>query len=171
MSSATPQIISIVPSSIEWIESFHVALNSVAAEKRFLLMTEPTTLVRVKDYVRKMEEAGNPFFFAVHKSVVVGWCDIKRHETRALWHCGTLGMGVIKDFRGRGIGRKLAEAAISEAFKVGFQKIELTVYGDNEVAIKLYEKLGFEHEGRSRNFANIDGKFLDAVRMAKFSGN
>ncbi len=164
VSDSAPKF-SIVPSSIEWLDSFHAALNGVAAEKRFLLMTEPTSLVRVKEYIRKMEEAGNPVFFATQGRQVVGWCDVKRHEIRALWHCGTLGMGVVKDFRHRGIGRKLAESAIKEAWKLGFQKIELTVYADNLPAIKLYESLGFQHEGLSKNFAQIDGKFFDAVRM------
>lgn len=52
---------------------------------------------------------------------------------------------VVKDgYRGRGIGRKLTEAAISEAWNRGAEGILLQVYKDNPPALKLYTDLGFQ---------------------------
>jgi ribosomal protein S18 acetylase RimI-like enzyme len=52
---------------------------------------------------------------------------------------------VVKDgYRGRGIGRKLTEAAISEAWNRGAEGILLQVYEDNSPALKLYTDLGFQ---------------------------
>jgi putative acetyltransferase len=49
----------------------------------------------------------------------------------------------------------------------GVLRIELTVYADNDVAIRLYRKFGFEVEGTSRSYALRDGVFVDALAMAR----
>lgn len=174
--------------TMEWAEGFCASMASVAREKRFLVMTEPPPLDRVRDYIRKMLEAGNPFFIAAQgrqgrvvapqegKVVapegrkILGWCDIKRSTSPALSHSGTLGMGVIQEFRRQGLGRRLAEASLNKAWQLGFEKVELTVYCENQAAINLYEKLGFIHEGIAKNYARLEGRSLDAVRMACFRG-
>lgn len=173
---------------LEWAEGFRASMASVALEKRFLVMTEPPPLDRVRDYIRKMLEAGNPFFIAAQErqgvapegrkvvgpqgrdARVLGWCDIKRSTSLALAHSGTLGMGVNKEFRRQGLGRRLAEISLNKAWQLGFEKVELTVYCENQAAIRLYEKLGFIHEGIAKNYARLEGRSLDAVRMACFRG-
>jgi hypothetical protein len=46
-------------------------------------------------------------------------------------------------------------------------RIELSVFTDNESAIELYRKFGFEIEGTLRKYAFRDGKFVDAYAMAR----
>ena len=47
-------------------------------------------------------------------------------------------------FRGRGLGRTLAERILAEAASIGFQRIRLdTVQGTMDDAIGLYRRLGF----------------------------
>jgi len=45
------------------------------------------------------------------------------------------------------------------------RKINLNVQTNNEVAIALYEKFGFEKEGTIRRDLYVDGKFYDAYAM------
>jgi len=47
------------------------------------------------------------------------------------------------------------------------QRIELTVFVDNDRAIALYEKSGFVSEGRFKNYAFRDGHYVDAYAMAR----
>jgi putative acetyltransferase len=47
------------------------------------------------------------------------------------------------------------------------QRVELTVYADNQAAIGLYRKLGFETEGLLRQYAVRDGVLVDALAMAR----
>lgn len=55
---------------------------------------------------------------------------------------------VISDLsQGKGYGKILSKHMISWAEKNNFKKIWLTVYSDNERAIKLYTQLGFQTEG------------------------
>jgi L-phenylalanine/L-methionine N-acetyltransferase len=41
------------------------------------------------------------------------------------------------------------------------------VYADNVVAIHLYEKFGFEVEGRKQKYAYQQGRYYDLLLMAK----
>jgi putative acetyltransferase len=46
-------------------------------------------------------------------------------------------------------------------------RLELEVYTDNEAAIRLYERFGFEREGTMRQYAFRDGLYVDAYAMAR----
>ena len=61
---------------------------------------------------------------------------------RRHWLVSNVAVG--EGFRHRGIARQLMEAAISKARERGGQWLVLNVRPQNEAAIKLYEKLGFE---------------------------
>ena len=86
---------------------------------------------------------------------------------RAVAHIATLGMSVRADVRGQGVGRALLDAALEWAPTAGLTRIELYVYARNLPAIALYEKAGFQHEGRRRNFIREGDVFLDDLVMAK----
>jgi len=74
-------------------------------------------------------------------------------------------MYVDKDYRGRGIGKKLLQGIIEKIKKVnGIKKVELTVVDTQEPAIGLYRGLGFrdkkEKEGVKRG-----GKDYQEINM------
>ena len=79
---------------------------------------------------------------------------------------GTLGVGLVPAYRGRGLGSRLIEAALERARAAGFVRIELDVYADNARAIALYERLGFVREGVVRDAVFVDGEYRDAIAMA-----
>jgi putative acetyltransferase len=83
-------------------------------------------------------------------------------------HVGSIGMAVHDDFQGQGVGTALMEAVIDLAERwMGLTRIELTVYTDNEPAVALYKKFGFEIEGRAPRYALRDGEYADAYFMAR----
>ena len=53
-------------------------------------------------------------------------------------------LGVDPDYRGRGVGRHLLAAGISELARKGVRIIELTVDQENTAACALYRSVGFE---------------------------
>ncbi len=75
-------------------------------------------------------------------------------------------MGVLPEYRGKGIGRQLLQACISKARTKGITRIELEVRADNERAIALYKALGFEIEAVKRNAMRFDGVYFDALQMS-----
>jgi putative acetyltransferase len=86
-------------------------------------------------------------------------------------HVASIGMGVHDDFVGRGIGSALIKAALDVADNwLGLRRVELTVFTDNDSAIRLYEKHGFATEGLFKEFAFRDGRYVDAYSMARLTG-
>ena len=84
-------------------------------------------------------------------------------------HAGEIAHIMVHDeFQGRGIGRQLLEALLDIADNyLGLVRVELLVYPDNDGAVRLYESLGFAHEGVKRKCARRQGRLVDAVMMAR----
>jgi mycothiol synthase len=78
----------------------------------------------------------------------LGYCWTKTYPSCAkglLRRTGRIHMiGVDPDYRGRGIGRQLLEAGISELARKGLQMVELTVDRENKAAYELYRSAGFK---------------------------
>jgi RimJ/RimL family protein N-acetyltransferase len=105
-------------------------------------------------------------FVAVQDGRVVGWCDVIRKSSEGFRHAGDLGMGLLPELRGRGIGRRLLARTLAAARAAGIARVELEVYAGNAAAITLYERCGFRHEGRRRRARLLDGVAEDVVEMA-----
>ena len=83
-------------------------------------------------------------------------------------HAASLGMAVHDKWQKRGVGTALMKALIDLADKwLNVSRLELTVYTDNEPALRLYKKLGFEIEGTHRKYVFRDGVYVDAHSMAR----
>ena len=84
---------------------------------------------------------------------------------RRFSHRAGLGITVLKEAWGRGIGSALMERLINHAKEQGVKIMELQVRCDNARAIRLYEKFGFERIGRYPGYMEIDGKLIDCELM------
>ena len=83
-------------------------------------------------------------------------------------HVRALGIGIAADWQGRGVGRALMERLLHWADNwAGVLRVELTVHADNDRAIALYRSMGFVEEGRHRAYALKDGRYVDALFMAR----
>ncbi|HEX7102687.1 MAG TPA: GNAT family N-acetyltransferase [Nitrolancea sp.] len=83
-------------------------------------------------------------------------------------HAGAIGMSVSEEFQGRGIGTALMAAVIDLADNwYNLRRLELEVYTDNDVAIRLYQRFGFVIEGTHHSYAYREGAFVDAYAMAR----
>jgi RimJ/RimL family protein N-acetyltransferase len=159
--------VAVAPIALEHIDSFHQGLDLVARERQYLDISDAGPLAHFRDYIEKQISNGDPFFVALARGEVVGWCDIERHRFAANVHSGTLNIALVSRFRDRGLGFRLISATLEQARRVGLVRIQLFVHADNPRAIALYRKVGFVEEGVLRDAAFMDGKFRDSLLMAK----
>jgi len=161
--------VTVIPAEERHIPGYHAALDAVARERRWLCFLEAPPIEKSAAFVRELlGGAGVQIVAVTEAGTVVGWCDIARGGRESIRHTGHLGMGLLKDYRGQGLGRKLMEAAISAAKTQGMERVELEVFASNSPAITLYRKLGFREEGRKLKARKIDGAYDDIVVMALF---
>ena len=154
--------------SLDRVDSFLSSGTSVCLEEQFLSNTtgfsESTTLRFVQDIIDSAETQ----FYAISDENVVGWCDILQKSQELHSHIGVLGMGVIKAFRGQGIGAQLIKQSFSHARDRGIEKVECEVYQSNERAQTFYKKIGFFPEGVRHKGKKHNGVYEDVILMGLF---
>ena len=83
-------------------------------------------------------------------------------------HRAMMGISLLKEYWGCGLGSFLMQIAVEQAATNGFEQLELGVFEDNARAIALYEKFGFEKYGVSpRAFKLKDGTYRDEIIMVR----
>lgn len=75
-----------------------------------------------------------------------------------------------KNYQNKGVGSALMKALLDIADNwLMLVRVELTVFADNERAIRLYEKFGFEKEGVKRLAGIRNGRYVDELLMARIN--
>lgn len=102
---------------------------------------------------------------------VVGFLDFHNGRKKRNQHHGSFGMSVLYDYRGLGIGTALLEELLrwAEASPL-IEKVSLEVFSENKAAVALYEKAGFQREGRQLEAVKLgDGTYDDLLIMSRFT--
>ncbi|MEK8049284.1 GNAT family N-acetyltransferase [Ideonella sp. DXS22W] len=165
MSRPAVDRIAIVPIRNEHAGSFHACLDAVCREKRYLAQIEAPPPDKVAGFVRDSVAADVAQFVVLDGERVVGWADIFPAWAHALAHTGRLGMGLLPEWRGAGLGERLLRTCIAKAWAKGLTRIELEARADNAHAIRLYERVGFMHECTKPRGLRFEGQYFDAVQM------
>lgn len=105
------------------------------------------------------------FLIAIAEGEIVGNLTFHSGKRPRIAHLGELGITVRQKWWGQGIARQLIQELIQWSGQNGIRKINLRVRSDNERAIRLYLRLGFQVEGKLTRDLRIDGCFYDALAM------
>jgi phosphinothricin acetyltransferase len=109
-----------------------------------------------------------PILVAESSGVVVGWASLSKWSDR--WaYSGTaeFSLYVKGEFRGKGFGRKLMEAIVSEGKRAGFHTVIGRIAEGNDVSIRLAESVRFRHIGVMKEVGRKFGKLLDVYLVQK----
>lgn len=145
-------------------EALQALVGAVALERRYLGATQPFTLEQTRGYLAHVQASGGVALVADVDGRLVGWVDILPGPFEGLTHYGRLGMGVVADARGQGIGPALLMEALRQGF-ARFARIELEVFASNTRAHALYRRTGFVEEGRRRAARILDGVTDDILML------
>src|SRR6187200_3474889 len=134
-------------SRLDDAESLCDTINAVAREKWWLATADGFSPDQTRSFLKFVTEHSLAQVVAVANDLVIGWCDVVPKGPRGFSHVGALGMGVRREWRRHGVGRRLVAECLGLARTARLEKVELEVFTDNEGAIRLYESLGFVREG------------------------
>jgi L-amino acid N-acyltransferase YncA len=135
-------------------------LMAAVAQERDGIASEPP--VDVEERAARFARSIRGSLVAVAGDRVIGMLHVEasRHGF------GELAMLVDRDWRGRGVGSALLQAAIGWAREQRLHKLCLEVFAHNAAAIALYRKTGFVEEGRRvRQYRRASGELWDTIVM------
>ncbi|NLC68806.1 MAG: GNAT family N-acetyltransferase [Clostridiaceae bacterium] len=129
-----------------------------------MLPAIPKSRGEVEKMIKDYQDSQERFIFAIREKKtgkiigIAGFDEIISSNGTA-----TVFIGIgDESFKGKGLGRETMLLLIDYGFnEMNFHRIQLNVISYNEVAIKMYEKLGFAREGTYREFISRDGKRYD----------
>jgi RimJ/RimL family protein N-acetyltransferase len=131
---------------------------AAVAEERDGIATEPPVDIEARAATWTLEGT----LVAVAGGEVIG----SVHVEASRHGFGELGMAIVREWRGRGVGSALLEAGIEWARDRGLHKLSLAVFPHNAAAIALYRKHGFVEEGRrSKQYRRSSGELWDSIDM------
>ena len=163
---ATDPIITIERFNEAHIEGITALYNDPAVARQVLQMPFQSTEVWRKRLAPENERVVQ--LVALHQGQVIGNVGLEQVSRIRRSHCANIGMGVAVAWQGKGVGSRLLAAVLDLADNwMNVQRVELSVYADNEAAIALYRKFGFDSEGLFREYAVRDGVLVDALSMAR----
>jgi RimJ/RimL family protein N-acetyltransferase len=126
------------------------------------------TVEQEEAFIEDMAASDNSLFLVAElDGRLVGSLTCMGGKRQGNRHVTTLGISVAVGYRGRGIGSALLQRAVewAKASPV-VHRVDLHVFARNAAARRLYERAGFEVEGRRRRAAFREGEYLDDYVMA-----
>jgi RimJ/RimL family protein N-acetyltransferase len=113
------------------------------------------------------KESNSTILVAEADGKLVGYLVARGGRARRNKHTVYVAIGVLAQYRGKGVGTMLLTELECWARNHHIHRLELTVVADNQRALALYRKMGFEQEGVKRHSLQINGKYVDEYYMAK----
>lgn len=144
--------------------------NEAIATTTATFDTEPKS---TEERIRWLEshDERHPVLVAELDDAVVGWASLTRWSDRAAYDdTAETSFYVHSTHRGRGIGRKLQEALIGEAQRLGFHTLIARITAGSAESLHLHETTGFTHVGVLKEVGRKFGKLLDVHVLQKMLG-
>ena len=120
-----------------------------------------------REWIEKYTSGGGYCLVMLSGDRIVGCAELTRGRGNHRHHCASLGISLLKEARGQGYGTQLIERLHHWAREQpGLERIQLEVFHTNPDAIRLYERLGYVHEGRRVGAIKRFGESIDMIQMS-----
>ncbi len=144
--------------------------NRVGGETTFLSFEKDEYPMSAEEQKASIESTkaspNNIMLLALDGDEIVGIGTISSSWKIKSRHSGELGIVVEKAHQGAGIGSEIIQRLIDWCKGNGITtRIQLDTRCDNEKAVELYQKFGFEIEGRIKNSTLLNGQYYDLYVM------
>ena len=146
----------------------------------------PVDVGAMREHIRKLEPPRFGTFFvaetahAVHPdkpstrpetdmdAEFAGYLEVRRLLWKRVQHRVFLVIGILKRYGGKGVGTRLMQEVESWAREHGVRRLYLTLVAENEAAVGLYRKMGYEIEGRHPASMRLGDRYVEELTMGKW---
>jgi len=146
-------------------------LNPIIIEARYTILDQTFTVDEEKAFIESFPERG-VFSVAVIEttSQLLGFQNVEPFATytKAFDHVGIIGTYVDANSRGQGVAKQLFDYTFKAAKAKGYEKLFAYVRADNERALAVYLKQGFEIIGTAKKHGKIGDQYFDEILIEKF---
>lgn len=148
------------------------AMKEMAGETDFLTLTTSDLSLPEALMANQLEDLyhsdNNLLLLALAGEDIIGIASVRGDSYPSIQHVGEVGVCIYKEYWGLGLGQLLIGEVINWAQETGLVKrLELKVQVRNERACHLYQKFGFNIEGRQhRAVLSSDQTWEDVYGMA-----
>jgi ribosomal protein S18 acetylase RimI-like enzyme len=148
-------------------------INTLSKERTFLRFQGETISLEdeeryLNNQLQRVENKTSVHLLVFCNNKLIGNSAINM-EDMSESHVARLGISLIKDCRGEGIGEVLMKEILKEAEKV-LLRLRIVILGvlkENSVAQKMNKKLGFKEYGRLPEGSTYRGDYTDVIYMYK----
>ncbi len=117
----------------------------------------PITVEAEEAFLRSLLDSPDGVMYAAKvEGKIIGIANVSRKKRR-MSHRASLGISVRQCAWYRGVGTALMDKLVAFSRNNGIEQLELEVRSDNERAIRLYEKFGFQKIGTIPAFLKVNG--------------
>lgn len=157
--------------AVEDAQGIIVVLNPIIIEARYTILDQTFTVDEEKAFIESFPERG-VFSVAVNEttSQLLGFQNVEPFATytKAFDHVGIIGTYVDANSRGQGVAKQLFDYTFKAAKAKGYEKLFAYVRADNERALAVYLKQGFEIVGTAKKQGKIGDQYFDEILIEKF---
>lgn len=145
----------------------------VTAEETDFLLRYPEectmSVAQEEDFVRRcLHDPNTAMILCEVNGIIAGNCQIARHNKIKTCHRASIGIALMNEFWGLGIGTAMFEEMIRLGKDWNVEQLELEVFADNSRALGLYEKMGFRIVAEHPNaIKRKDGTYVNEYLMVK----
>ncbi len=93
--------------------------------------------------------------------------DVTRGRYKDTRHHGHMGLTMVSEYRGQGIGRRIIQTLVREGRRAGLRTLDVEFLADNHTARAAYERAGFKQAGIIPHKVFRGGKYFDGLIMSR----
>jgi RimJ/RimL family protein N-acetyltransferase len=155
--------------TIEDAADISMIWEQIVAERKFSLVTRAWLPSEQESYLRGLSSR-EAVFVADAVGRVIGFQTLDRWVSYPSFmdHVGQLGTFVLREWRGKQVGQRLAYATFEFAREQKYQKLVIWVRRSNKAAQRFYSGLGFRKCGRLSQQLLVDATYDDELLMELF---
>ena len=139
-------------------QSFHESAEYLNFNQNYY---DDENITKQQQFIQNINKEKGAFaIFVFHENIIIAHIVVKNMGYERAAHRASLAMGVLKDYQSKGIGSKLIELSTNSCELPGLLSLELRVRSNNERAIALYEKYGFNCIGEIPAAAKVNDCYI-----------